>query len=495
MASYSFLFLFLPLSLYGFFSFARAFGQAPALAYLLLCSFCFYGFSMGAWLSVLLCSISFNYTVGAILQKKPMKPLLTLGIFINVAVLAFFKYGALLFSQEGLIFPLALSFFTFQQIAYLVDSYKKIFPQRPALLPYALGVSFFPLLTAGPITRHAKLIPQWLSPGTFCFSPQNCSLGLSLFVLGLFKKVVLADGCFGPTADVLFGALKENIHLSLVDAWLATLSYTFQIYFDFSGYSEMALGLGYCFNLELPLNFNSPYKSTSIIEFWRSWHMSLSSFLKDYIYIPLGGNRYGAIREYLNIFIVMLLGGIWHGATLNFVAWGAVHGLYVTLNHLWRRVQRVYKIQWTDSYFWKAPMCGLTFLAVALAWVIFRADSLASAGVLFKGLIGMNGIALPPKLGQLPYIKVLFPSALFSKMGLILQDPLSVLFFLGKGFLIIGLLPSLPDFFGLSPKPGRPCLQLAWKSHWTWALGLALVWVYTLFSLQGYRGQFVYYQF
>lgn len=495
--SYSFIFVCLPLSVYGFFCLAKQSGKTPALAYLLLCSLGMYALRMGVWTGVALFSVGFNYSIGALLQHRPRKPLLALGVGIAIGILAFFKYGVFFFPQSGLIFPLALSFFTFQQIAYLVDSYRQTFLQKPTLLEYTLGVFFFPLLTAGPITRHAKLIPQWEDTNTFAFNPYHCSLGVSLFVLGLFKKVIVADGWFAPTADLLFGSLKHGVNLSFIEAWMATLSYTFQIYFDFSGYSEMALGLGYCFNIQLPLNFNAPYKSASIIEFWRSWHMSLSSFLKDYIYIPLGGNRCGRAREILNIFTVMVIGGIWHGASLNFIAWGALHGVYVTLNHLWRKLQRVLGLKLEQVWLWSYAMQGLTFLAVALGWILFRADSLPSALILFKGLFGMNAFLLPLRLKEWVSLQELFPSLIFSKMGFILQDPLSVIYRLLKGFGIIWLLPSVPEIFHLVSRTRGPFLnsRLLWRPNWLWAIGLALLFVYTVFSLQGYRGQFVYYQF
>lgn len=498
--SYPFLFVFLPLSLYGFFKLAQHWGKAPALAYLLLCSFSFYAFSMRAWAAVLGLSIGFNYAVGAALQAKATKGILLLGIGVNVAVLAFFKYGVLFFPQGGLIFPLALSFFTFQQLAYLVDSYRQIFPQKPSLLHYALGVCFFPLVTAGPISRHAHLIPQWLEDKTYGFHPQNCALGLSIFVIGLFKKVVLADAWFAPTTDLLFGGLKHGVHLSLIEAWMATLSYTFQIYFDFSGYSEMALGLAYCLNIQLPLNFYAPYKSTSIIQFWRSWHMSLSNFLKDYVYIPLGGNRCGPFREVCNIFLVMLVGGIWHGATLNFLAWGALHGLYVSLNHLWRKLRSTWSFNPEHKRLYRYAMQGLTFLAVAFAWALFRADSLQSAYILFRGMLGMESFFLPPRLSTWMFLKDCFPSVLFSKMGFLLQDQRSILYVLAKAFAIVWLLPSVPDIFHLAPKDTDTkgtyaCLRFSWKPSQLWVIGLALLFVYTVLSLQGYQGQFVYYQF
>lgn len=256
---------------------------------------------------------------------------------------------------------------------------------RGQFLEYTLFVSFFPQLIAGPIVHHGQIIPHFQNPRTFVMNWRNFAIGLSLFSLGLFKKVVIADTLSPWAAD----GFDNSDALTFVEAWAAALSYTLQIYFDFSGYSDMALGLGKFFNIDIPMNFNSPYKSTSIIEFWRRWHMTLSQFLRDYIYIPLGGNRLGETRRYVNLFLTMLIGGLWHGAAWQFVFWGFLHGIYLCVNHLWRKL----KISLPNILSWL-----ITFVSVVIAWVFFRAESFERAWSIIKGMCGVNGVVLPGKV-------------------------------------------------------------------------------------------------
>lgn len=508
-SSYSFIFCFLPLSIWGFFKCSARFGRSFALAYLCLSSLVFYASSMGFFVAVLILSIGFNYSFGLYLEHHKRRSVLALGLFCNLGLLALFKYFewifqfiTLLFGTSlqlkrdslGLLMPLALSFITFQQIAYLVDIYKNTLKGEKSFLHYATAVCFFPILIAGPITRHAKLLPQFLKASTFIVNPYHLALGLSVFIMGLFKKVIIADGWFSYTADTLFSAANYGVHLSFIEAWISTLSYTFQIYFDFSGYSEMALGLAYCFNIQVPLNFNSPYKSSSIIDFWRSWHMSLSSFLKDYLYIPLGGNRYGTYRHILNILIVMLLGGLWHGTGFNFIAWGALHGVYLALNHLWRKLQARLNLN-LQSTLWLCFGRCLTFFAVSLAWVLFRSHSWDGALIIFKGLVGANSLVLPAKyMTGLACLQDLFPSLIFSDMAWIIKTRSGILYHIASAFAIVWFLPNLPQVFNIEEGPSD-AIKGRWYLHYVWALGLALVFVYTLLALYQQHGSFIYYQF
>lgn len=504
--SYLFIFCFFPLCVWGFFRSSRL-GQRYALAYLSLSSLVFYTANMGKFVAVLLLSIAFNYIWGLYLERQPKTSVLALGVSLNLGLLAFFKYFTWLakllkigptsdldlINTEGLLMPLALSFMTFQQIAYLVDIYRQALKGERSFLSYATGVAFFPIVIAGPITRHAKLLPQLLDPSTFRFNAHHLALGLSVFMMGLFKKIIIADGWFSYAADTLFSAVHYGSHLHCVEAWIATLSYTFQIYFDFSGYSEMALGLAYCLNIQLPLNFNAPYKSSSIIDFWRSWHMSLSSFLKDYLYIPLGGNRCGLRRQMLNIFIVMLLGGLWHGTGLNFIAWGGLHGAYLAFNHLWRKLQ--IRCLCLESKLWLWTGRCLTFLAVALAWVLFRTHSLNEAWIIFKGLIGANSLVLPAQyIDHLPWLQELLPSLVFSDMAWILKSRGAILRHIALGFIIVWFLPSIPELFKLEEPTKRP-EKLCWRLHWAWALLIALAAMCSLLNLSAQHANFIYYQF
>jgi len=322
---------------------------------------------------------------------------LTFGVFTNLLLLGYYKYSHFAGSTIATLFnlhveipnpalPLGISFYTFTQIAYLVDTWRGD-ARKDRLATYSLFVTFFPHLIAGPILHHKKIIPQFHNPANFYFSHPNMTRGLAFLVLGLAKKVLIADSLSSSVAAV-FGNAAD---VSFIEAWLGALCYTLQIYFDFSGYSDMAVGLGWMLNIEIPFNFNSPYKSTSLIDFWRRWHMSLSQFLKDYLYIPLGGNRLGEARRYVNLFITMLLGGLWHGAGFTFILWGAWHGAFLTFNHFWRKL----KFKLPRFVGW-----ALTFLIVVMAWVSFRASSIHDAFEILKCMLGLKGIMLTPKYGN-----------------------------------------------------------------------------------------------
>jgi D-alanyl-lipoteichoic acid acyltransferase DltB (MBOAT superfamily) len=383
--SNAFVFVFLPIVAAGFFGLRRTLGLRIAIAFLLAASLFFYGFWNPAYVALIAFSIAFNFTVGRCIESRTgvrgHRRWLVLGIAVDLGLLGYFKYAnffvANLETLTGrslgwaeVTLPIAISFFTFQQIAYLVDTWRG---ERHAytLLDYALFVSFFPQLIAGPIVHHRELLPQLADGARLRLSASNLSVGLTIFIAGLFKKAVLADTMAGFSTPV-FAAAEGDAAIAFVDAWGGALAYTFQIYFDFSGYSDMAIGLARLFGLRLPVNFESPYKAASIIDFWRRWHITLSRFLRDYLYIPLGGNRRGARRRYLNLWATMLLGGLWHGAGWNFLLWGGLHGGYLVANHLWR--------SWrpdaaSASRAVRAACVVLTFASTVIAWVPFRAES------------------------------------------------------------------------------------------------------------------------
>lgn len=317
------------------------------------------------------------------------------GVCANIAVIFYFKYFdffleninaifAKSFELKNIVLPLGISFFTFQQISYLVDSYRGE-TQGYAFNEYALFVSFFPQLIAGPIVLHSEMIPQFRCRKNRHLVPQNFSKGMYIFALGLFKKVIIAD-TFGKAVTFGFGTIET---LSSMEALIVSLSYTFQLFFDFSGYCDMAIGIGYMFNVELPQNFNSPYQATSITDFWSRWHMSLTRFLKTYIYIPLGGNRKGKLRTYINIMIVYLISGIWHGANWTFILWGVLHGVLNCLNRLlkkpWEKLGKV--TQW-----------GITFMLVNMLWILFRADNISSAILFIKEMCCLSDFAIRDQL-------------------------------------------------------------------------------------------------
>jgi alginate O-acetyltransferase complex protein AlgI len=394
-SSYAFLFIFLPVTWVVFRLVARLRLPAAAMVTLVVASLVFYGYWNPKLVLLLLLSVAFNYYWSAWLDRSQAyaKLLLTIGIGVDLALLGYFKYTDFLLEnlsrtglvprmEQHIVLPLGISFFTFVQIAYLVDIYRGT-ARRGGLLHYVTFATFFPQLIAGPIVRYREIVPCYGGLRLCARSHRNVAVGLGFIVLGLFKKTVLADA-FVPWVDDAFGTTDK---LSFIEAWGATLAYALQIYFDFSAYSDMAIGVGKLFNIDLPINFNSPYKATSVIDFWRRWHITLSRFLRDYLYIPLGGNRKGAARQYVNLLATMLLAGLWHGAGWTFVLWGALHGAYLAVNHLFRRIAR--RLQWHVPALagWAA-----TFACVNVAWVFFRADSIGRALDIVKGMAGMNGV-------------------------------------------------------------------------------------------------------
>ncbi|MDT8264981.1 MBOAT family O-acyltransferase, partial [Roseomonas sp. DSM 102946] len=282
-------------------------------------------------------------------------------------------------------------FYTFVQIAYLVDCGRGR-SEAYGLLDYALFVTFFPHLIAGPIVHHHELIPQFRAPRTFRFRSEDAAAGLALFVTGLVKKMLLADPVSALATPVFAGAAQPG----MAEAWMAVLAFSLGLYFDFSAYSDMAIGLARIFGIRFPHNFNSPYKALSISDFWRRWHMTLSRFLRDYVYIPLGGNRQGPARRHLNLVLTMLLGGLWHGAGWTFLVWGALHGGYLVVNHLWNGTGRRL-----------SPLAAraLTLLAVMFAWVFFAAPGLAEAGSVLSGMAGARGLVQPETLAALEMLR------------------------------------------------------------------------------------------
>ena len=380
-SSYAFLLLFFP-AVYGFFLLLRRFRlEQPALAMLVISSLVFYGMWSWRYLGLLLGLIVVNYLLGLQQVKTRRKLWLVVAVVFNLSVLAYFKYAGFFFSflpssaSWHIILPLGISFFTFQKIAWHMDLYRRRLPDTGTMLEYSFFVCFFPQLIAGPIVHARTLFPQ-IAAGWFN-RPLTWQLGISLLTVGLMKKVLLADP-LAPGVAALFDHAQAGDALPGPSVLLAGLSYGLQLYFDFSGYADMAIGLGLMFGIKLPANFRSPYKSASIIEFWRRWHITLSHFLRDYLYITLGGNRRGRLMANNNLMITMLLGGLWHGAGWQFILWGGLHGLLLVINHYWRHLSG-----------WRLPRVvalPLTLLVVMLAWIPFRADSLTTSLHMFKGL-------------------------------------------------------------------------------------------------------------
>jgi D-alanyl-lipoteichoic acid acyltransferase DltB (MBOAT superfamily) len=410
--SYEFIYAFLPVTALLFFAIAASGRALLAAGWLGLASLFFYGYWNPRYIVLLLASIAVNYLMGrGILYLRDMQRLregrllLAAAVTFNLGLLAYYKYANFFvnslnavagagFDLETIVLPIGISFFTFTQIAYLVDAYQgKARETNP--VHYLLFVTYFPHLIAGPVLHHSEMMPQFADPRTYRFDATNFGIGSTFFFIGLFKKVVLADG-IQPYVGPVFDA-DPSYPLTFLEAWLGALAYTMQLYFDFSGYSDMAIGLSKMFNIDLPLNFNSPYKAHNIVEFWRCWHITLSRFLRDYLYIPLGGNRQGPPRRYANLMTTMLLGGLWHGAGWNFVIWGGLHGLYLVCNHAWQN----FRVKVLGHDLRRQTTAGhvmgvlLTFLAVVVGWVFFRAPSLAVAFNVLQGMAGLHGVVLP----------------------------------------------------------------------------------------------------
>ena len=404
--SYEFIFAFLPITFFIYFYLNGKRLTVASKGFLVFASLFFYSWWNIAYLPLILISMLFNYVIGNTLSKSSeenkkglnksfsKKSILIFGIIANLSLLGYFKYADFFIENFNLVttsnvnllhlvLPLAISFFTFQQIAYLVDSYRGETKEYD-FLNYALFVTFFPQLIAGPIVHHKEMMPQFASTWNMVKNYKNIALGLFIFSIGLFKKVVIAD-TFAVWATAGFDNAQT---LNLIEAWATSLSYTFQLYFDFSGYTDMAIGIALLFNIKLPINFNSPYKATNIQDFWRRWHITLSRFLRDYVYIPLGGNKISSFRTYSNLLATFVIGGLWHGAGWTFVFWGFLHGMALVIHRVWSNLG--FKM-WT----WLAWL--ITFNFVNIAWVFFRAKEWEDAIKVLSSMFSLDNVVLPQK--------------------------------------------------------------------------------------------------
>ncbi|MCR4615045.1 MAG: MBOAT family protein [Clostridiales bacterium] len=392
--SYIFIFLFLPVTVAGWFLLNKTKASLPPKIFLLAMSLVFYAYFNIKYLPIIVVSIAANYLIylgmKRLSKKAPRRLLFWLGMVLNIGILFYYKYlgffteniNALFktdFNVVKLVLPLGISFFTFQQVSFVIDSYKNNVPDY-SLLDYALFVSFFPQLIAGPIVLHSEIIPQFADKGNKKFNYENFAKGIYAFTFGLAKKVLIAD-TLGNAANIGFGSIPS---LNSVTAAVSMLAYTMQIYFDFSGYCDMATGIGLMFNINLPMNFNSPYKALDMNDFWKRWHITLTRFLTTNLYIPLGGNRKGRARTYLNQLIVFAVSGLWHGANWTFIVWGIMNGVLVILSKILSpRTEKLKK---------KAPVLPwlATFALTNLLWVYFRADSISDANHMIVKIFSMN---------------------------------------------------------------------------------------------------------
>jgi D-alanyl-lipoteichoic acid acyltransferase DltB (MBOAT superfamily) len=422
-SSWQFIFLFLPVTLAGFFL-IPAQPAWPRKIWLLAASLFFYGYWKVEYIPLLLFSIGFNYTIAEIITRhrhlRAAKLTIIVGVALNLLLLGYYKYTNFFVQCLGLvtrhnsgrfdiILPLAISFFTFTQIGYIVDVYRNQ-TLHYRLLDYALFVVFFPHLIAGPIVRHWEIIPQF-AERTLKGNLADMNVGVALFLIGLYKKILLADP-LGTYVATVYGAVTRGLTVASFDAWLGTLAFAMQIYFDFSGYSDMAIGLARMFGIKFPINFASPYQAGSINEFWKRWHITLTRFLREYLYFPLGGNRCGPWRHALNIMVTMLLSGLWHGAGWTFVIWGGLHGFFLVVAHRWQRWVKTRG--WRLDHLWyRALAVVLTFTVVLVAWVFFRAPTLRVAGSMLGSMAGQNGLTMSDAMTN----PARFPGRLLSQLG------------------------------------------------------------------------------
>jgi D-alanyl-lipoteichoic acid acyltransferase DltB (MBOAT superfamily) len=511
--SYVFILFFLPVTLFVFYWIGGRGHHRVALSWLVGASLFFYGWWNPIYLALIFFSMLFNYAVGINLSQEHNQNLrarstLIFGVAVNLGLLGYFKYANFFVDSvnwaigadwhfEQIVLPLAISFFTFQQIAYLVDAYRGL-TREYNFLSYCLFVTFFPQLIAGPIVHHREMLPQFAMSDTYRPQAINLAIGLSIFTVGLFKKVVIADN-MATYATPVFSAADAGAQLTFLSAWTGVFAYTMQLYFDFSGYSDMAIGLGRMFGIKLPLNFNSPYQATSIIDFWRRWHMTLSRFLRDYLYIPLGGSRKGPVRRQINLMITMLLGGLWHGAGWTFVVWGGLHGLYLVVNHLWRAAWRPPLNRWWSNLIARL----LTLLAVMVAWTFFRAETFEGAIRILDAMANLPSF-LGGKLGPLEDMLALV-GIRFTGGYLALDHYLTFawgIFWIA----VVWLWPNTqqlmsrfePAFDEHVLSSQRPFLakvdKLKWQPQPSWAIPLGLLGAVSLLSLSEIS-EFLYFQF
>jgi alginate O-acetyltransferase complex protein AlgI len=500
--SYAFLLVFLPIVLIGYVIVGRTMGRGAVFGWLVAASLFFYGWWNWFFLSLLLVSLLFNYAAGSWLSKlekrPPAKLVLGLALAFNLGFLGYFKYANFFIENASallnldwrirdIVLPLGISFYTFQKVAYLVDSYHGL-TRGYGFRDFCLFVSFFPQLIAGPIVHHREIMPQFRAKDVARSHWDDWSVGLTLFAFGLGKKVLIADR-LATFATPVFHVAKGGAAFGLNEAWAAVLAYTLQLYFDFSGYSDMAIGLARLFGIRLPMNFYSPYQAANIADFWRRWHVTLSRFLRDYVYIPLGGNRHGNSRKYLNLFLTMLIGGIWHGAGWTFVIWGALHGTYLLVYHAWRDRRGKSAISSTTGplAIWRTITArAATFLLVTIAWVFFRAENFEAAKSLLVSMTGVHGLTSN-------VARIHMSTAWFTIVPMLL-----VVWLLPNTLQLLARFePTLEYTEGKAPAvAAQPSVlpHFQWRPSRAWAWGIAALVIASVLGLSRVS-EFIYWQF
>jgi alginate O-acetyltransferase complex protein AlgI len=516
--SLEFMFVFLPVVWLLSYTAVR-FGATAAVTLLGAASLLFYAWWDYRYVALLLLSIAFNFGCGVVLARGRIgsmaivkKHALVFAIGVNLAVLGYYKYANFfldsLHSATGMsvplievVLPLGISFFTFTQLAFLVDVYRG-FAAEYRFSRYLLFVTYFPHLIAGPILHHKEMMPQFDALERQSFRSELIAMGLSIFAMGLAKKVLLADQ-LATIASPVFALAREG-PVSFFEAWFGALAYTLQLYFDFSGYCDMAIGISLMFGIKLPINFNSPYKARNIIDFWRRWHMTLSRFLRDYLYIPLGGNRHGPGHRYVNLFATMLLGGLWHGAAWTYVVWGGLHGAFLAINHAWQSRPLARRLRQHAA--WTVFSVALTLFCVVVAWVFFRAESFDTAWRMLGAMFGGGrGLVVPdaaryvvPGFGAA--VERLHDWGLPLSWGPVLGVQQAVIL-IPPLLLFVLFAPNTQELFG----PARVAVTyggveerrsavVRWRPSYRWALGCVALAVAAMTALHR-ASEFLYYQF
>lgn len=494
-----FIFAFLPAVLLVYWGLHHAGKSQAALSFLVPASLIFYAYWNPPFVLLLIGSILFNFICGNYIARAARKRIaLASAIIVNLILLGWFKYAVMLaetinviagtaFNPGDIFLPLGISFFTFHQITYLIDIYKeKISPA--GFRNYALYVGFFPQLIAGPIVRAWEIVPQFENfTGREKFW-RNMTLGTAFFIVGLFKKVFIAD-TLALYATPVFELAKLGKPITFFDGWSGALAYSFQLYFDFSGYSDMAIGIALMLGFVLPVNFLSPYKSNSIIEFWHRWHITMSRFFRDYLYIPMGGNHGPASQKIFNLSVTMFLAGLWHSAGWTFAAWGLLHGIYLTINHVFTNWREKY---WpgvnvsTPTY--KIPTHVVTMLAVVLGWVLFRAENFGAAIRMFRAMSGADGVTLPLGFSKWIGIEGWLHTAQIGERWVVTSS--AAFFWIGAAYILCLTLPASVEYFGLSDSKSKHKFMLNKRM----ALALGAMGVIAFFSMQRIS-EFLYFQF
>ena len=504
--SYVFIFIYFPVVFFVFFSISRKSKNLGAI-WLVLASLFFYAWWNPKFILLLLLSIIFNYISGSLIAKNILnislaRLILYISVAANLFLLVIFKYLNFFIETTNsiganwaifnIILPLGISFFTFTQIAYLVDVYRGI-SRESNFIHYLLFVTWFPHLIAGPVLHHKEMMPQFAEHDNYRPNSDSIAVGITFFTIGLFKKVVFADQ-FAVYANPVFDSAALGGQPMFFESWIGALAYTLQLYFDFSGYSDMAIGLSLMFNIKLPLNFDSPYKSASIIDFWRRWHITLSTFLRDYLYLPLGGNRRGKVRRYINLMLTMVLGGLWHGAGWCFIVWGGLHGIFLVINHAW---QKLVSSRSNSVHLLTHLLSVLvTFVAVVIAWVPFRSADMLAAQNIWCGMVGLNGISLPPQFSGLMK-SYLGNSVEFSGFVVSGFNLLHSLIWIPIGLFVVWFMPNIQQWIGsyyYSNKADKILHFYIWRPSRSYAIFFGFIFAISIMLFK-VNSPFLYFQF